>query len=145
MAALSGVGGNWPSNAPIGSLASGAKAARYTNAFTLALPAAAPVITAPPQGFQRQEMPLPVPPFNCPAPEPVTETAPASQPAPAAIERPVLASRKQIKHAARLLIEARVSRERVEAFRKEGALGQWTLQDVEDRVNEMIHGPAVAV
>jgi hypothetical protein len=37
-----------------------------------------------------------------------------------------------------------LSREAVEAFRKEGALGQWTVQDVEDRVNEMIHGMAVA-
>jgi hypothetical protein len=94
------------------------------------------------QQLRRENKPLPEPLFTRPAAEPGTETAPASQPAPA--ERPVLASRKQLKHAARRLIEAKVSREAVEAFRKEGALGHWTVQAVEDRVNEMIHVMAVA-
>lgn len=97
------------------------------------------VFKGPREGFEAREMPLPVSVFA--KPEPVTETAPA---APEPAERPVLASRKQLKHAARRLIEGRVSREAVEAFRKEGALGKWTVQDVEDRVNEMIHGLAVA-
>jgi hypothetical protein len=100
------------------------------------------IFTGPREGFQPKEMPLPEPLFTRPAAEPATETAPASQPAPS--ERPVLASRKQLKHAARRLIEAKASREAVEAFRKEGALGHWTVQAVEDRVNEMIHGMAVA-
>lgn len=102
---------------------------------------ALPVIT--PADAQRAAPP-PEPLFTPPAPEPVTETAPA-QPAPAAEPaRPVLASRKQVKHAARRLIEARVSREAVEAFRKEAALGNWTVQDVSERVNELVHGLAVA-
>jgi len=107
-----------------------------------------PVISGPPEGFEPKEMPLPVSPLETSAPEPVTETAPAAQaqPAPqAAGARPVLASRKQLKRGARRLIEARVSHEKIEAFRKEGALGRWTVQEVEDRVNELIHGPAVAV
>jgi hypothetical protein len=99
---------------------------------------ALPVVTPAREGFQPRELPLPE------SPLPRMQIQPAPEAAQAAATDSPPASRKQIKHAARRLIEARVSREAVEAFRKEGALGQWTVQDVEDRVNELVHGMAVA-